>query len=590
MRTSEERARDVLERRDAYRKTQQRRQSLIAMGVLCGALVLSIGLGMLPQWKQSAAPAAYTELYSTVERVYEQHRYTNVNVFDMEIAGVEMEKAPDGTADAATGTHSETNVQVQGVDESDIVKTDGTYLYVLTHGACVKIVDPNGGQPRTAATITPENKGGGEWSGMYVAGDRLVLIRNCHTEKAVYTEAWLYDITNPEQPQYRNLFRQNGYELSTRLIGDVLYTVTRHEISQAPQGDKPETYVPQTGCGGEFAAMPAEDIYISEDSLRYVVVTAVRIAGEEELLSQKAVLTEGETVYANTENLYVAGSSAATTALMRFALNNGKLEKQAQTTLNGTLLNQFSLDEYNGYLRVVLTTYGEKTGNGLLVLDSALKTVGSITDLAPDERVYSVRFSGDTGYFVTFRQVDPLFTVDLSDPTKPTIQSELKIPGFSQYLHPYGEGLLLGIGMNADEQGRTDYVKLSMFDVRDPAAVTEAAVEILPEMYAEVLGNHKAALIDMEKDIIGFAADNRYYVYGYTPQTGFVCKAALNLLGSGKSTRGVYIGEVLYLISADGVGAYRLSDFEPLGTLGFFDSDKTVGTVWTSLPHTVIAE
>ena len=115
-------------------------------------------------------------------------------------------------------------------------------------------------------------------------------------------------------------------------------------------------------------------------------------------------------------------------------------------------------------------------------------------------------------------------------------------------------------------------------------------MEILPEMYAEVLGNHKAALIDVEKDIIGFAADNRYYVYGYTPQTGFVCKAALNLLGSGKSTRGVYIGEVLYLISADGVGAYRLSDFEPLGTLGFFDSDKTVGTVWTSLPHTVIAE
>ncbi len=604
MRTCEERTRDVLERRDAYRKKQQRKQSAIAFGALCGALILSICLGTLPRFGKPTVES-YDAVFKAVKAQgdyfitddgevyleYAEDTSTNTgkpnNSTGSTATFPATQKTQSHSKNPSSAEHSDTNLQVAGVDEADIVKTDGRYLYVLS-GERIVIVDPNDGAPQklTEFTLPHGDADGYGVSGMYLVGDRLVVMQYRYTQLRATTAALVYDIADPKKPSLVTCFEQDGGEISSRVIGDILYTVSRYTVRTAPIEDDPATFVPSIGCDEESTVLAANDIYICEESAQYIVVTAARVSGEGERLSQKAVLTAGNTVYANTENLYVAGGYYdGKTHLVRFALNGGNIEQQAQSAINGTLLNQFAMDEYDGYLRVVVTEYGVGgTTNALLVLDKDLNTVGALKGLAEDERVYSVRFDGAVGYFVTFRQVDPLFTVDLSDPTKPMIQSALKIPGFSQYLHPYGDGLLLGIGMDADENGRTTFMKLSMFDVSDPTAVTESDVTVLDQSYSEVLSNHKAALIDVGKDLIGFAtADNTYQLYGYDAQNGFVLKARLAAPG-GHGTRGVYIGEYLYVTSVNGVLSYRMSDFSSVGALSIVQEQgaKPTGTVRTS--------
>ncbi len=603
MRTCEERTRDVLSRRDAYRRKQQRQQTVLAFGTLCGVLLLSISLGMLPRFRNPAIdPAAYTEVYEALdkERLYYLYAQDD-DGFVQEDAAEDVNVGKPGQSFGSTrptnatqattlkGTssteHSDTNLQVAGVDEADIIRTDGRHLYVSS-GERVVIVDPNDGHPQVLAEFTlPHGEATGYGaSGMYLVGDRLVVMQNRYIQQRTVTAAIVYDITDAAKPSFITCFEQDGSELSSRVIGDVLYTVSRYSLVTEPIETDPATFVPQTGCDGEEAVLAAQDIHICGDGSQYVVATAVRVSGEGERLSEKAVLTNGNAVYANTENLYVAGNDYGTykTPLVRFALNGGKLEKQAETTINGVLLNQFSMDEYEGYLRVVVTEYGQSTTtNALLLLDKDLNTVGALKGLAEDERVYSVRFDGAVGYFVTFRQVDPLFTVDLSDPAKPMIQNELKIPGFSQYLHPYGDGKLLGIGMDADENGRTTFMKLSMFDVSDPTAVTESDVTVLDQSFSEALDNHKAVLIDVKKNLIGFATgDNTYHIYGYDAENGFTLKARIAAL-DGYGTRGIYIGEYLYVASRNGVLSYRLSDFSSVGALSIVKA--TPSTVQTAI-------
>ncbi|NHB83816.1 hypothetical protein G7085_01540 [Tessaracoccus sp. HDW20] len=176
-------------------------------------------------------------------------------------------------------------------------------------------------------------------------------------------------------------------------------------------------------------------------------------------------------------------------------------------------MNQFALDEFGSHLRVAVTMTGPTasgwlTSPALLVLDQTLETVGMLPQLAVNESIQSVRFSGPTAYVVSFRQVDPLFAIDLSDPTAPAIMSELKIPGFSTYLHPWSDGLLLGLGIDGTETGPTSDLKLTMFDTSDPFDVTETATLKVSLNQAEALRNHKAVLIDEKSGLIGFAASS----------------------------------------------------------------------------------
>ena len=202
-------------------------------------------------------------------------------------------------------------------------------------------------------------------------------------------------------------------------------------------------------------------------------------------------------------------------------------------------------------------------------MDEELEIIGSIEGLAEEERVYSARFMGETAYFVTFYETDPLFTVDFSNPKDPKIIGKLKIPGFSDYLHFYGEDKLLGIGMSVDEKTMvTEGVKLTMFDISDKTDVKEEATYVLENVYStDVSYDYKAALIDVPKNIICFPGytegSQNYYIFEYDEKDGFVCKLDEEINGYGNGvTRGVYIKDSLYVVQGNIIESYSLNTFK----------------------------
>lgn len=269
-----------------------------------------------------------------------------------------------------------------------------------------------------------------------------------------------------------------------------------------------------------------------------------------------------------------SSDDTAKTCIRKISFHDGQLEGVAQAKVDGIVDDSFCLDEHEGNLRIVTTIY-EKNGdteNALYVLNSKLEEVGRIDNIAPGEKVYSARFLGNTGYFVTFEQIDPLFSVDLSDPQNPAIIGELKIPGFSEYLHPYSDNLLLGIGMSADEAGTTDGIKLSMFDTTNPGDVQEIATTVIENAYySDVFNDYRAALIEPERDMIGFpvSADREAYaVYGYSEGSGFTQHMLEDTNGTGwVSTRGVRIGDVLYVVKGNALESYGTTDYSKIDDL-----------------------
>ena len=304
------------------------------------------------------------------------------------------------------------------------------------------------------------------------------------------------------------------------------------------------------------------------------MVSSVDVANPGEIQDTKAIFSDGGELYVSNDNIYwyeTQWSDKTETVIKRISYKDGKLKAEASGKVDGYINDSFSIDEYDGYLRVVTT---DDETNGLYILDSKMKEVGSITGLAEGEQVYSARLLGDTGYFVTYEQTDPLFSVDLSDPKNPKIIGKLKIPGFSEYLHFYGENQLLGIGMDVDEDGfTTNGVKLSMFDISDSSDVKEIQKYTLENVYsAAVMYDYKAVLIDPEKNVIGFAADGNngenYYVFSYNNTNGFECLMSETVNGNGyQSARGVYVDNTLYVVKGNIIEAYDMADYQKIDDL-----------------------
>ncbi|MDO4552794.1 MAG: beta-propeller domain-containing protein [Bacillota bacterium] len=565
-----------------------------------------------------------------------------------------------GTAEVAPAEgggesdHSLTNSQVSGIDEGDIVKTDGESIYILRDGRLI-IVSARGGESRVLST-TQVARDGGEYDIMplaepraeaaveenvseyaqelYLCEDRLVVLLS-RTQWRPYEEstggavadldiAWfgresvqcravIYDVSDPSAPQEVADLGQDGYYSSSRLMDGVLYLISNYDIYEEPREDEPATYVPQVYTQGEARAVEASEVCICPafESVHYMVVSAIDVASAERL-STCSVLGSSDTIYMSAENLYTASTryesqqsqpytqdrytvvdytEKQTTEILRFSLTDGVVRAAASGVIPGVLLNQFALDEYQGHLRAVTTIqdnsyriftdedYGWTNyqwgdgaqSNALWVLDGQLETVGSIEGLGEDEQVYSVRFDGATGYFVTFRQTDPLFAVDLADPTAPKVLSALKIPGFSQYLHVYTPGRLLGLGMDADQEtGITGSMKLSMFNVEDPANVTEKHTLLLGSSYSAALYNHKAILISAAKDLIAFPAEGGYDVYGYSDERGFYLRGSFDAGEWYYDARGLYAGDYIYICGYDSLTVVNLADLTPVTTLRLF--------------------
>lgn len=427
-----------------------------------------------------------------------------------DLGGVAGAVTDGGMGDAVFGG---TNVQVEGIEEGDILKNDGSYLYVLrwtTEMGYVDIVDiRDKAQMRSVSQIEvcrAETADGTSTytniSELFITGNTLTVlytestysvssampeIYGAGTAGTTKTVAAVYDVTDRAVPVLRYTYAVDGSLISSRMAGNTLLLVTEYSVPLYRNNDDlKNASVPCFYKDGVKTRFPVNTVCLTAntDSQSYLTVTLLDTASDGTNAQMKAVLGGGTDIYCTEDTLLVAAqdlsdttansnaagdmiasfvSGAADTRLFAFSLRDG-VRYQGSAKIDGTLLNQFAMDAHNGYYRIATTA---EDGSCLTVLNESLETVGKLGGIAPGEDIYAVRFLGDTAYLVTFYQTDPLFIVDLSDPTSPEITGELKIPGFSSYLHPYAENLLIGIGESGDENGATGKLKVSLFDVSD---------------------------------------------------------------------------------------------------------------------------
>ncbi|MCL1918605.1 MAG: beta-propeller domain-containing protein [Peptococcaceae bacterium] len=574
------------------------------------------------------------------------------NAAPKESGPLSAQDAEDSSGSSGSSDYSRTNIQVSDIDEADVVKTDGRNIYTLS-GPDIIIFSAQGAAseqlsrlrlPDTLDTKISDTYSAASRHGsphdLFIYKDVLVVLSNPLIIPSIpetsipesspsplteqryrqVTSATLYDVSDPHNPMMLTQISQSGSYRSARLQQGILYLVSSHSVGNPTDLNHPISYVPFTITDQTSRLMSLEDIHVFPElqAADYTTVSAINL-NTPAIISQKTILGGGDTLYMSYDTLYLAASKSLTeesepyqdsiytavdittktkTHLIKLSLNQGLLSLTAEAVLNGSPLNQFSMDEYQGNLRIALTTSTSSRrklvdqshdiisyqslatpaqSNAVYVLSPNLTVLGRVEGLAKEERIYSVRFSGDVGYVVTFRQVDPLFTLDLSDPAHPTVQGELKIPGFSTYLHPYAPGRLFGLGYDSDGIRRGS-VKLSMFDVSDPYNVTELHTLTLDSSYAEATDNHRAILVDAARNLIGFCTRNTsssytspsYAIYGYSDEAGFYQRADLKS-GSGtysdQKTRGFYVRDSFYVSSNSCLDVFSLSSFERIATL-----------------------
>ena len=554
-----------------------------------------------------ASAESYDEIYKYIQAEREQSE-TDAGIFsrfgileesastaDSAASGSALNSGSAASAGDSGNSYSDTNVREEGVGEADIVKTDGSSLYIVNSQA-VEIVGIESAEMEELAEIRMADDC--YIKELYVQDDSLVIMYT-RTEPSVdedgyynnyrdYTNALVYDISDRTNPVKVGNISQSGYYNTMRVRDGYVYVISNfYADAAAPRADT-AAYIPEV----QGSTMEASDIYMPQRQMgnQYTVITSFSLEDPSEKTDSKAVFGSSGMCYVSTENIYVTegwygqdDAEVTQTSIRKVAYKEGILQGEAQTKVDGTLNDSFSIDEYNGYLRLVTTVSPVSSGDGgiarffsgdtggrqqedsnsLYVLDENLEIAGEIHDLAKDESVYSARFMGDVGYFVTFKQVDPLFSVDLSDPSDPEIIGELKIPGFSEYLHPYGDGQLLGIGMDVDEESvTTDGVKISMFDISNPADVNEEENYVLEDLYGTDVGyNYKEVFVDVEKNLFGFMATVERCVSLPMTKMGFkeVFSRELTLYGN---VRGLYAGERFYLVNGNTVESFTMDAFQ----------------------------
>lgn len=630
-----------------------------------------------------------------------------------------LAKASEGGARSGDGSprYSQTNVQVEGVDEADIVKNDGKYIYTLTQNK-LAIVDA---YPPNTAKITATLSFAGTPRQLFVNKDRLLVFTDIQQEYPVYikeilpsagiaersiyppiryappkTGVYLYDTSNKAEPKLVMYYTIEGYYYQSRMIGDYGYVVAQHpsysyggdpvplpaiESNKEIVATSPvyyfDNYEPSLNFNSiaSFNLFDPDDVqlrsyllgyantlYVSQHAIylayqkqvpyRYYeqqafdlwknavmpsVSSDVRSAMQKILDSDMENYLKQQRLTEALENYFnsLAGSESARvrkqleekmtawsqqqqeeqmkTIIHKLTLNKGDVRYVTKGEVKGTLLNQFSLDEYADHLRVATTMdlYGRDHAqyNNVYVLDEDLDVVGSLEKLAPNERIYSARFMGKKGYLVTFKKVDPLFVIDLSNPTKPAVLGKLKIPGYSDYLHPYDENHIIGVGKDTAEaedtlkqQRQLDFawyqgVKMALFDVSDVNNPKELHKVLIGDRGTEsdALHDHKAFLFDKEKNLLvlpitlaeikgerreptqyGEYTFQGVYVYRLTLDKGFVLQGRIShyyddaafrrsgyyFWGDSNIQRSLYIGDILYTVSQKKIKAHDLDDLQ----------------------------
>ena len=527
-----------------------------------------------------------------------------------ETAAVEDSASQDaGAAAGGGGGYSDTNVRTEGVDEGDIVKTDGSYIYTLNRSGILRIVAVDGGDMSVAGQISLDDLTDSIQE-MYVDGNTLCVVTSGYdsglewqgddaymVNSRDFVRLYTYDITDKSKITLKGTVEQDGIYDSTRKVGNYVYLFSQFypAYKDQVQPAQPRLYVPSVN---NELLDSADVLYpaIPQRENGQLVISSVNLEKPDKIQDSKSLIGASGRTYVSTESIYIFGDDYTgeemQTQIVRFSYKDGEIQAGAAGEINGSINNTFSMDEYEGYLRVVATRYndgwwGGNMSNSLFVLDDKLKMVGKVEDLAKGEQIYSARFMGDTGYFVTYRQMDPLFSVDLSDPTDPKILGELKITGFSEYLHFYGEDRLLGIGWETDpDTGERLGLKLSMFDISNPAKVKEIDKMVLKNVdFCQAMDNYRSILIDPGENILGFGMgvydtqnyelQGYYGVFTYDPEEGFqklLYQSMSKWMDSSgdelAGVRGLYIGDTFYMCGSSGISAYdRNKEYENCGIL-----------------------
>lgn len=510
-------------------------------------------------------------------------------------------------SDSAEKKYSKTNLQTEGVDESDIIKTDGCYIYTVTGNRVIITNIRDGalekaGEIRLALESTSDKV-----LEMYVDGDILNLIVQKETagleqdnEKSraedvyylssnIETEIRTYDISDRRQPKLSGTMAQDGYYHTSRKIGNIIYLFT-DETMGYPSLARQEAVL-EENVGGWIPlvngkAVAADCIYLSEECSQGLIISAVNVNTPDKVVDNTVILNGYVEIYVSTKAAYLYqedySNGKSTTRIAKFSLENGKINAVGAASVSGEVRDTFAINDYQGKLRVLTTDsnfIGGESTNQLYLFDEKLKATGKLEDIAPGEEIYSARYLGDKAYFVTYRNMDPLFAVDLSDDTNPKILGELKITGFSEYLHFWGEDKLVGIGYETDpDTGAQEGLKITMFDISDPADLKEIKTLVLKNVdYSQALYNYKSVLADADENLLGFTTEdygsNRLDYLLFSWEDGkFVNLLTEKLDGkfSSDNYRGIYVDNIFYVAGTQGIRSFeRTNNYAVLKSLEY---------------------
>ncbi len=565
------------------------------------------------------------------------------NKFELFSSSESVEESSMDNSGAAEGggQHSETNIQVEGVDEADAVKTDGQYIYRAANGE-VQIVSAYPANKMEVMSVLKFNQ---EFSpeSLFLHEQQLVVIGHSYTENRKSVEGYVqdtsfpayyqgvkaivFDIENKKDPKVIREIEVEGYLTAARMKeGKVFMLANQYPdiwiLEENPEADLRPMFK-DTVKSDSFERVDVKNIsYIpasKDQNFTNIAVFDLNQKNKEAVLS--TFIGSGDNIYMSKDYLYMASNDfslmplrqnsiddfSPDTTIYKFKFEDLKTVMMASAEINGTILNQFSMDEHEGYFRIATTkgsTFNDDrpSANNLYILDENLHEVGNVEDLARGERIYSARFMGDKIYIVTFKETDPLFVIDSSDPQSPKVLGELKIPGFSNYLHPYDENHLIGFGydtrVEAGKNGSeplvfTEGIKMSLFDVTDMKNPKEKFTEIIGGRgtYSPLNDDHKALLFNKKKDIFAFPItvyenrkdkqyDSKYtfqgaYVYGVDLENGFTIKGKMThqdndaIYEEWEDTidRLVYINNTIYALSPEAISAYDMDTYRKINVM-----------------------
>lgn len=519
-----------------------------------------------------------------------------------------------GGSDTSKVSFSMTNNQVEGVDEADIVKTDGLYVYTAS-GNVVTIAKA---YPPNQAHVVVRIPIPAMIVGLFVNGDRLVVLGSAYAwieGASQVTRIQVLDIADRSSPKIAHDVALGGWYQGSRMIGDYVYVAAGGVVLNGTDG----YLLPSIWTDGTRANLTYADIGVLPEgpkSSSLTLLLALRITGNDPAGCIEALQSPwdyywggGQAMYVSAGHVYLVRYSwqswwndpdGGSSAVHRFAIDAGRVEYRGNADVPGRILNQFSMDEHDGYFRIATNLWDQ--GTNVYVLDRSLKIVGGLEGLAPGETMHSARFLGDRAYLVTFKKIDPFFVVDLSDSTSPRLLGILKIPGFSDYLHPYDENHVIGLGKDTYDMGGFAWfqgVKLSLFDVTDVANPRELGALVIGDRGtdSEAMRDHRAFFFDRERGLLVLPIDlavidretnpdpspdtygthvwQGVYVISVGLESAFDVTAKISHVGSGDPPmcyspygcdpyairRSLYIGDYLYTVSATVVGVHEIGSF-----------------------------